>query len=94
MRANVLYAHLDPRGRGRVQVAAELPLIYPPGAGEQQAKLEPQPFLESLPVYRYIKGITGPRSGQLCIGLLSRGTSPPGGVGSPIHFGGGNDAAR
>ena len=74
MRANVLYAHLDPRGRGRVQVAAELPLIYPRGrratppqvrfaappdpdqpARGRQAKLEPQPFLESLPVYRYIK---------------------------------------
>jgi hypothetical protein len=31
IRANVLYAHLDPRGRGRVQVAAELPLLYPKG---------------------------------------------------------------
>jgi len=31
IRANVLYAHLDPRGRGRIQIAAELPLIYPKG---------------------------------------------------------------
>jgi hypothetical protein len=29
IRANVLYARLDPRGRGRIQIAAELPLIYP-----------------------------------------------------------------
>jgi hypothetical protein len=29
IRANVLYAHLDPRGRGRMQIAAELPLLYP-----------------------------------------------------------------
>ena len=28
MRANVVYARLDSRGRGRVQVSAELPLIY------------------------------------------------------------------
>lgn len=31
LRANVLYAHLDPRGRGRIQIAAELPLLYPKG---------------------------------------------------------------
>jgi hypothetical protein len=31
IRANILYAHLDPRGRGRAQVAAELPLLYPKG---------------------------------------------------------------
>jgi hypothetical protein len=29
IRANVLYTHLDPRGRGRIQIAAELPLLYP-----------------------------------------------------------------
>jgi hypothetical protein len=68
----VLYAHLDPRGRGRVQIAAELPLLYPKGrratppvirflppqdedrpARERESKLEPEPFLASLPVYRY-----------------------------------------
>jgi hypothetical protein len=78
IRANVLYAHLDPRGRGRMQIAAELPLLYPRGRlGEapevrfpapvdahpipriRQAKLEPHPFLESLPVYRY--GRSAPR---------------------------------
>ena len=31
IRANILYAHLDPRGRGRIQIAAELPLLYPKG---------------------------------------------------------------
>jgi hypothetical protein len=74
IRANVLYAHLDPRGRGRIQIAAELPLLYtrgrrgpapeirfPPTApGEErerrrQPKLEANPFLSSLPVYRYAK---------------------------------------
>lgn len=30
-RANVLYTHLDARGRGRVQIGAELPLIYATG---------------------------------------------------------------
>jgi hypothetical protein len=29
IRANVSYTHLDPRGRGRIQIAAELPLLYP-----------------------------------------------------------------
>jgi hypothetical protein len=72
IRANVLYAHLDPRGRGRMQIAAELPLLYPrPKRAEppqirflqavesdeprraRQSKLDPQPYLESLPVYRY-----------------------------------------
>jgi hypothetical protein len=32
IRANVLYARLDPKGRGRIQIAAELPLIYATGA--------------------------------------------------------------
>jgi hypothetical protein len=32
IRANVLYARLDPKGRGRVQIAAELPLMYNTGA--------------------------------------------------------------
>jgi hypothetical protein len=74
IRANVVYAHLDPRGRGRIQITAELPLLYPKGRrGEppevrfpspvdaqatpriRQTKLEPRPFLESLPVYRYAR---------------------------------------
>jgi hypothetical protein len=72
IRANILYAHLDPRGRGRIQISAELPLLYPRGrratppevrfpreptadapARVRRSKLEPQPFLASLPVYRY-----------------------------------------
>jgi len=31
IRANILYRHLDARGRGRIQIAAELPLLYPNG---------------------------------------------------------------
>jgi hypothetical protein len=31
IRANILYSRLDPRGRGRIQIGAELPLIYPEG---------------------------------------------------------------
>jgi hypothetical protein len=76
IRANILYARLDPKGRGRIQISAELPLIYATGrrselpevrfpadaaAGaddakpgrERASKLEPEPFLCSLPVYRY-----------------------------------------
>jgi hypothetical protein len=73
VRANVWFDGLDARNRGRVQVSAELPLLYPrgrsteppeirypdpTGAGRttpiaRTGKLEPEPFLESLPVYRY-----------------------------------------
>ena len=73
IRANVLYARLDPKGRGRIQISAELPLIYATGRHpvlpdvhfpveandalkperHRQSKLEPQRFLQSLPVYRY-----------------------------------------
>jgi hypothetical protein len=31
IRANILYARLDPKGRGRIQISAELPLIYAAG---------------------------------------------------------------
>jgi hypothetical protein len=31
IRANVLYAPLDQRGRGRIQISAELPLLYAKG---------------------------------------------------------------
>jgi hypothetical protein len=74
IRANILYAHLDPRGRGRIQISAELPVLYPRGRRAtppevhfpreqttdepprlRQSKLEPHPFLESLPVYRYAR---------------------------------------
>ena len=73
IRANVLYSRLDSRGRGRIQISAELPLMYATGRHPQQpevhfpvrienpnepqrtraSKLEPLPFLNSLPVYRY-----------------------------------------
>jgi hypothetical protein len=71
IRANVLHARLDAKGRGRIQIAAELPLIYATGRrtefpevhfpGEtgnskskrtRESRLEPQPLLRSLPVYR------------------------------------------
>ena len=77
IRANVLYARLDPSGRGRIQITAELPLIYATGARsgrrteapevhfptdtntsaqpkrERKSRLEAEPFLRSLPVFRY-----------------------------------------
>jgi hypothetical protein len=74
IRANIVYARLDPKGRGRVQRSAELPLLYPIGRSEapqvqfppstpeastkartRQSRLDPEPFLQSLPVYRYRK---------------------------------------
>lgn len=72
IRANVLYSRLDSKGRGRIQTAAELPLIYATGRRTEQpevhfpadadgskpkrmrqSKLEAEPYLRSLPVYRY-----------------------------------------
>ena len=73
IRANVLYARLDPKGRGRTQISAELPVIYATGRRAEplevrfptnsdasaqpkrtrESKLESEPFLKSLPVYRY-----------------------------------------
>jgi len=72
VRANVWFHGLDARNRGRVQVSAELPLLYPLGRVRQApeihyplaeverrpskvraGKLEEQPFLATLPVYRY-----------------------------------------
>ena len=74
IRANVWFDGLDSRNRGRMMIAAELPLLYPlgrsrttpdiryPQAGDSSTapsrsrtgKLEPEPFLDSLPVYRYL----------------------------------------
>jgi hypothetical protein len=75
-RANILYTRLDPKGRGRIQISAELPLIYPTGRRTVPPKvyfpddvpviarpkrrpppsqLQAEPFLRSLPVYRYIQ---------------------------------------
>jgi hypothetical protein len=73
IRANILYARLDPKGRGRIQISAELPLIYATGRRSEPpevnypanpehlgkpmraraSKLETEPLLRSLPVYRY-----------------------------------------
>jgi hypothetical protein len=73
IRANVLYSRLDTKGRGRIQISAELPLMYAQGRHPQppevhflletetsnepprtrESKLEAEPFLRSLPVYRY-----------------------------------------
>jgi hypothetical protein len=73
IRANILYARLDSKGRGRIQISAELPLIYATGRRAEgpevhfpanspetskpkrnrESKLESQPFLGSLPVYKY-----------------------------------------
>jgi hypothetical protein len=72
IRANILYARLDPKGRGRIQISAELPLIYASGRRTElpevnfpevetegtprkirKSKLAPEPYLNSLPVYRY-----------------------------------------
>jgi hypothetical protein len=39
VRANVRYEGLDARGRGRVQVAAELPLLYASGRGGEQPEI-------------------------------------------------------
>ncbi len=75
IRANVAYHRLDKRGRGRVQIPAELPLLCPQGkdfeppevrlpttdrapespARKREAELATEPFLRSLPVYRYIR---------------------------------------
>ena len=77
IRANVVYAGLDRRGRGRIMISAELPILYlqrtgsepprisyPEPAGSEakpprkprQSKIEPDPWLESLPVHRYLPG--------------------------------------
>jgi hypothetical protein len=72
IRANVTFHGLDARNRGRVQVSAELPLLYPLGRSKncprsstptrrqtqhgatRAGKLEDKPYLDSLPVYRYL----------------------------------------
>ena len=74
IRANVLYGRLDSRGRGRIQISAELPVIYPQGRSVglpevrfpaedpdeippmrvRRSVLEAEPFLKSIPVYRYL----------------------------------------
>jgi hypothetical protein len=72
IRANITYSRLD--SRGRVQLAAELPLLYTAGRWPsppevkypapvdelanqprrtRQSALESEPFLQSIPAYRY-----------------------------------------
>jgi len=71
IRANVVYARMDARGRGRVQFSAELPILYSQGRHPQPeinfpspdaatrrvraSKIEATPYLQSLPVYRYAR---------------------------------------
>jgi hypothetical protein len=57
IRANVLYAHLDSRGRGRVQIAAELPILYPKGrrAEPPQVRFPQPPDPDELPRARQSK---------------------------------------
>lgn len=40
IRANVLYSRLDPKGRGRIQISAELPLIYTKGRRTEAPKVQ------------------------------------------------------
>lgn len=66
IRANVLYAHLDPRGRGRIQISAELPLLYAKGRRAQLPEVRfpvpaeitspraRQPKMETVPFLRSI----------------------------------------
>jgi hypothetical protein len=75
IRANITYSCLDSRGRGRVQLTAELPFLYtvgrwptPPEVNypapvhelaerprrSRQSELEAEPFLQSIPAYRYV----------------------------------------
>ena len=50
IRANVLYARLDPRGRGRVQISAELPLLYAKGRHPQPPEVRfPAPAETTIP---------------------------------------------
>jgi hypothetical protein len=67
IRANVLYARLDARGRGRIQIAAELPLLYARGRRAEPPEVRfpantetanparvRQPKLEAAPFLRSI----------------------------------------
>lgn len=50
IRANIVYESLDRRGRGRVQMAAELPLLYPASRRSNPPLVRfPEPELESTP---------------------------------------------
>lgn len=76
VRANVAYHRLDKRGRGRVQIRAELPIVFPRARDlelpevrfpdnaaqpdrpmrERPTEIGAEPFLQSIPVYRYLHG--------------------------------------
>ena len=40
IRANILYTRLDPRGRGRIQISAELPIIYAIGRHAEPPQIQ------------------------------------------------------
>ena len=40
VRANVLYTRLDARGRGRVQISAELPIMYAQGPRDERPRVQ------------------------------------------------------
>ena len=40
IRANILYARLDPKGRGRIQISAELPIIYAVGRSTEAPEVQ------------------------------------------------------
>jgi len=47
---HTLYARLDPRGRGRIQIAAELPLLYAKGRHPQPPEVRfPDPEAPATP---------------------------------------------
>jgi len=75
IRANVVYDGLDRRGKGRIMLSAELPILYyqkegtspprvqfpeaaeveaKPARKPRQSKIDSEPWLESLPVHRYL----------------------------------------
>jgi hypothetical protein len=50
IRANALYARLDQRGRGRIQISAELPLLYAKGRHPQPPEVRfPDPEAPATP---------------------------------------------
>jgi hypothetical protein len=51
IRANVLYSRLDARGRGRVQISAELPILYAHGRRSEppEVRFPPAADLTGIP---------------------------------------------
>ena len=50
VRANIVYSRLDARGRGRVQIAAELPILYVQGKREPPEIQFPAPATSNVPL--------------------------------------------